>query len=327
MGCVKITFRAIVVELAIRVGLHIGFVGLGSHANRLLRCLDWSLVERMSYFRGEITEPMSLPQDLSAEKCAALRDLKTCDAILVCSPDDTHKQVVSEIGNWFDGYLFIEKPFFERVSTGLDDSLWKRVMVNYPLRYSFLNSTLDSLMSIDQLVMFRSFGSNQLALKIRDGSACWRARKFHSVLSKLIHQVDFVVSKLGPSSEIGRNLKLTENDAYLNCLWSGDVAVSLSASYRVPLQHYYELFFENHYVRIDRYEYFIKRSDFLYSRIGESSDHQSPQSGTFPNGVAFWDHALKGSLDFFFDHLVHRKEFDLHILDQHFVAERECGLS
>lgn len=221
--------------------LKIGFVGFGSHAGRLGKCLSKSLVSH------EIVSYHPTKQD--AQITNNFDDICGCDVVFVTSPNDTHFEYIKQLLKKTKTKIFCEKP--PCVSTFELDELLRlnpeskgRIFFNFNYRYSDLCRLIKSSIankSIGSIINITGVLSHGLAFKEGYPSS-WRGEypinKSVVLETSLIHLVDLCNYVLGGSLEIrfssGKSFKHGLDSFSIGLQAQNKINISLTGSYAAP---------------------------------------------------------------------------------------------
>jgi len=216
--------------------LKICIIGDGTHSKRIQSIL------RKKLLKFEIYKP----KNKKKYKLENIKKLKTYDAVIIASPDDTHFHYIKEL--YRDCYIFCEKPPTNNLSDFKKLKLidTDKLYFNFNFRFSkFAQTILESdKFNLGNLVYANLLNCHGLALK-KEYSKSWRANRKRNKTGIMgivsIHLIDLLNYTYGINKIISnRVLNLSKyGNSYDNNIirikLNNDAVADIFCSYTVPL--------------------------------------------------------------------------------------------
>jgi predicted dehydrogenase len=172
-------------------------------------------------------------------------DVLRSHAIFITSPNDTHAQYLSILGDHYDGYIYCEKPPINQTEDiGIFDSIdSKRCFFGFNLRYSEIHEYLSvskNKYKLGGLIYTHIHQSYPFAMKpeYQDSWKSKRTRSPYGVIENLgIHHIDMAISFSGEivniyksKSNIAKKSE-TPDSAFIFCEHANSSVSNIFVSY------------------------------------------------------------------------------------------------
>lgn len=316
----------------VHLKIEIGIIGYKNHAAKLIDLIQERTDSKIKY----IFHPTKKIDNL--KYTPNLSDLFTCDAIIIASPNNTHYEYLQQCCDGFDGYIFCEKP----PVTSLDDlnklekiplEQKQRLFFNFNYRFSKTSETIKNALNSDAIgkISFINIISNHgLAFK-KEYVGSWRSdgtKNLHNILETVsIHHLDLMNFHFGklktftynPSLQSGFGTSFDTCHLVLN--YENDVSVSILNSYATPLIDDLSIIGTNGYLNIRSNNLEIHSPRDSFNSNGLFTIPPLHYGSSFEIEKIQLD-SLRNSLDYFLNHVIQKKYFDLHLFQTSISSNR-----
>lgn len=213
--------------------LTVGIIGDGGHSIRIQKILINLNVKFIIY------------KPSKSKKYCSLDDLKSCNAIFIVSPNNTHLEYIKKFHK--KSYIFCEKPPVNKISDlkKLSKLNHKKIYFNYNFRYSKLGLIIEHIKKLN-------FGSFQYANIITSHNLAkkkkyldsWRSKKklcpkgVYEIVS--VHWLDFINYYFDISKIINMKVNNTSqmgdsyDTSYVTVALKNNKVINIFTSYNTP---------------------------------------------------------------------------------------------
>ena len=316
--------------------IRIGMIGYRNHAKRLINIIknrnDCELA--LIYYPFKLLDIPCATNDI--------RDLYTCDAVVIASPNQTHFEYIMHLLNNFKGYIMCEKPPVNSIEdleqlSAISESNKERVFFNYNFRFSYLNSLFTNHIfqeKVGEIIHINIISTHGLAFKTEYKNS-WRANgniNLHAITETVaIHYIDLLnlhfgkVIKYFYTPTIVANTGTAFDTAHLSLEYKDKVTASIFVSYASPMINEILVIGTSGFctIRDNLIKFFFPRDTFdtkgFFINPPLEMEHSINRSEDY-------ECSLIKSFDFFIQH-VHRKKkintfyFDISLASNYFVLE------
>jgi predicted dehydrogenase len=230
--------------------MKLGFIGYKGHALRLIDIMSKDCEITHFYHPKKINPPMGVATQ-------NLKDLYSCDAIIISSPNNTHFEYLEKLKD-FEGYIFCEKPPISTLEEleKLKEFPKEKIYFNFNMRFGFLLDVLQDYpqkYDLGDPIIIDVITGYGLGFK-KEYKSSWRAKKeLHKlgVMETLgIHFFDLVSFCLGEPNNINCQgdsfspLGDSIDTFYLSASFK-DCFFSLTCSYCIPFIYHIKIVYTN----------------------------------------------------------------------------------
>jgi predicted dehydrogenase len=287
----------------------IGVIGFGSQAKRIIKILE--LKKKKINYIYKKTFSKSGKYNITND----LNKIYECDAIFICSPNDTHLEFIKKFQK--KRYIFCEKPPVSKINQlkSLSKINTEKVYFNYNYRFSKINKSLNKVkkFKFGKLLYGNMIMCHGLATKKKYQNS-WRSKKDRGVYDILaIHLIDLILNNFKVESVNKKLSKLISKNAPDNAFFSIILKkigqVDCFTSYSSPFKQQFEFIFENGILEIrnnlvvyrgprntfDKKGFFINPKIILKEKFNQLQDYEQ---------------SLNDSVDFFLKTYDRRNKFN-----------------
>lgn len=261
------------------VGQHlykIGIIGLGSQAKKIINYLKRLDISPEYIYVRKVKKKYKVFKNLTT----SIHDIKKCNVIFICSPNNTHFFYIKKFSFKKNTYLFCEKPPVNNLQDlkVLSKLNYKNLFFNFNYRFSLFSKILLKVKkyNLGNLISGSVVATHGLATKKKYFKS-WRASKKKTPLGIVevlsIHFIDLILNTFGISKILFNNFKISEKSenfdtSFINIITSQKKNITIFNSYNSPLVEKKIFIFENGY---------IEQTEKEISIFG-------PRNNFFPNG-------------------------------------------
>ena len=290
--------------------MKVGIIGYGSQAKRIIKILQKLKIKPTHIFKPKIKkkDPNYIVDNIKL--------LNNCDALFICSPNDTHHKYISMFSK---KYIFCEKPLVNNNRELIKIKNNKKLFVNYNYRFGYLSRSIENRrkFNLGNIISGHLIMSQGLASK-KSYSKSWRSNiknckygvfeilgvhlidliAFHFKVKKITKTM-FNISKNGSAYDTSFFQILLSNKAYISC----------SVSYFAPFISKQLLVFENGYIEMNNKYLEIRGPRNTFDKKGFFKTPPLIFKKKFGKKNDY-DYSLSESVKFFLEKVYQNKEFD-----------------
>jgi predicted dehydrogenase len=322
----------------------IGIIGYKGHALRLAQIFQamegWGIA--CVYHPSKAVDLTQSPAESlrSVRFTQDFKDLLSCDAVVIASPNQTHFAYLTQLAQSYKGYVFCEKPpaaTLEELNAleQLPAAFKERLYFNFNMRTSWLRDQMEHIRmnyKMGEPVLASVVVGYGFAFKEAYQSS-WRSKKEFPELGVLetmgIHYLDFLSLFYGAPTRgfyyahKHSTLGEAKDTCHLSCLLGEKCVLSLCCSYAVPFVNRFEIHLTDGRVVCDNgdLKVFAPRNTFAPdgSFVSPPLKYQAQKS---------WDEiypdSLRLSCVYFAKRVEDNKLFDLNLFNQSLLSNRAC---
>lgn len=290
--------------------MKVGIIGYGSQAKRIIKILQKLNIKPKYIYKPKIKkkDPNFIINNIKL--------LNNCNAIFICSPNNTHYQYISIFSN---KYIFCEKPLVSNNKELKKIKNNKKLFVNYNYRFGYLSRSIQNRKKFNlgnivsgHLIMAQGLASKKIYSK------SWRSNikncKYGVFEILGVHLIDliafhFKIKKINKTMiNISKNGSAYDT-SFFQIVLSNKINISCSVSYFAPFISKLLLVFENGYIEMDDKCIEIKGPRNTFDKKGFFKTPPLIFKKKF-NNKSDYDYSLIESIKFFLKKVYQNQKFE-----------------
>jgi len=310
----------------------IGIIGYRNHAQRLI-----DIIGELDDF--EIVSVYHPTKSLQIQGATNnLQDLFANDAIIICSPNETHYDYIKKCLDGYSGYIFCEKPPVTNIDdcgylNNLPNSNKERIYFNFSYRFSEYSKILKNYCEredLGKIFNVNFVATHGLAFK-ETYKGSWRAdssENLHSItMTVAVHFIDLLSYYFGRPEEYSYYPSVVAktgesyDTAILTLQYSEDVSASILVSYACPYKSEFEILSTNGMLRLssDQLEILTPRDQFDDKGFFITPKQKETR---VLNQEDDYESSLKGSMIFFLNHVRNKSSIPIHLFESSMISTK-----
>lgn len=324
--------------------IKIGFIGYKGHATRLIKIFEKIKQCEISYFyhpqKNIDLKQIPLTKSKATATTRKLKDLFSCDAIIISSPNHTHFSYIKNLLKNYTGYIFCEKPPVANSKelnalTKISIKNQKRLYFNFNMRFSFLCDVLRTFSQrygLGKPIKIAITVGHGLAFK-KSYKSSWRAKKnLHKagVLETLgIHYLDLASFLFGSPNNLHYSTEHYSpygnsiDTSHLSCSFKNHCYFNLTCSYCVPCMEDVQIIYTNGIIKLNSNGIKVFGPRDIFNKNGFFVDPPVIFKKSFDSENLYFE-SLTKSCRYFVNCVNHKKEIDPKYFRQSIFSNKTC---